>query len=457
MRRAQIGLSFIALCVLAAVACTSQVTPQAARRAHRSPASAAATSTSAAPASVETTSTTPVTVAPGAGTPDGSAPDTTAPDSTTPGTTAPSHHLDPTTTMPMGPMPSHAGVDLSRFRNSNGLYNRFANVPASQLNPRSLLVDGRPDPQWFASNAANPPTGVNGQFRTRCEFSHLAYDDPIVKPGQPGAAHLHMFFGNTGTDAFSTAASVTNSGGSTCDGFELNRTSYWFPALLDAAGGVRIPNNMMLYYKGEGVTPPPGGYSDMPPGLKMIGGNPKATSPQPSVYNFGWACGNMFTTPRQTLIPSNCTTKLMMKMTFPRCWNGRTDFDSPDALSFVVEPSGGTAGGTCPADHPKVFPEVMALFDWDLTGNTAGWHLSSDMTATGQQLPGGTTMHGDWFGGWNPAIMHNWMSGCVTAEWNCQTSFIGRNNLVAGAPGTVNQLAPTPLVYMDKGPVVFRL
>ena len=346
--------------------------------------------------------------------------------------------------------------NLERFRNTNSLYTRFAAIPADSLNARALLVDGHPDAQWFKSNALNPPTGVNGQFRTRCEFSHLSNDDPIVKPGQPGAAHLHMYYGNTAADTFSTPWSIANSGGSTCDGFELNRTAYWFPTLMDVKGDVRIPNNMMLYYKGENGAPPPGGFSEMPAGLKMIAGNPAATSPQPAADNFGWACGDMFANPKVTLIPSNCTSRLMLKVAFPRCWNGRTDFDAADALSFVVYASAGPAGGTCPKSHPKVFPVVSALFDWEVNGSTAGWHLSSDVKGT-TTLPGGTTMHGDWFGGWQPAVMTKWTTGCINAEWNCQTSFLGTSNLVSGPAGTVNQLAPTPLVYADKGPVVLDL
>ena len=51
----------------------------------------------------------------------------------------------------------------------------------------------------------NDPDSV-GAFRTYCAQSHMLADDPIVAPGQPGAAHLHTFFGNTGAGASSTAS-----------------------------------------------------------------------------------------------------------------------------------------------------------------------------------------------------------------------------------------------------------
>ena len=38
----------------------------------------------------------------------------------------------------------------------------------------------------------------DGAFRVLCNWSHMSYDDPIVYPAQPGVAHHHTFFGNTG-------------------------------------------------------------------------------------------------------------------------------------------------------------------------------------------------------------------------------------------------------------------
>jgi len=41
-------------------------------------------------------------------------------------------------------------------------------------------------------------------FRILCDFSYAAADDPIMKSGFPGESYLHLFFGNTKTNAFST-------------------------------------------------------------------------------------------------------------------------------------------------------------------------------------------------------------------------------------------------------------
>jgi hypothetical protein len=41
-------------------------------------------------------------------------------------------------------------------------------------------------------------TGVSnmdiGAFRIPCTFAKMAFNDPIVYPGQPGKSHLHTFF-----------------------------------------------------------------------------------------------------------------------------------------------------------------------------------------------------------------------------------------------------------------------
>jgi hypothetical protein len=95
-------------------------------------------------------------------------------------------------------------------------------------------------------------------------------DDPIVFPGQPGASHLHDFFGNTGVDAFSTFKSML-AGETTCR-VASDTAGYWTPTgYLD---GVQIqPKVMRIYYLG-----PATGTTETIPGLQMVG-EPDATSP----------------------------------------------------------------------------------------------------------------------------------------------------------------------------------
>ena len=101
----------------------------------------------------------------------------------------------------------------------------------------------------------------------------MLFDDPIVYPGRPGAAHLHVFFGNTGIDANSTVSSLMNSGNSTCRGGTLNRSSYWFPAMYDSQSGeVQTPDDGIFYYK-TGYNMDATTIRPMPAGLRMIAGD----------------------------------------------------------------------------------------------------------------------------------------------------------------------------------------
>jgi hypothetical protein len=55
------------------------------------------------------------------------------------------------------------------------------------------------------SDEVAPSANGHGAFAPACAFSHMAFDDPIVFPGQSGRSHLHTFFGNTARPASSTA------------------------------------------------------------------------------------------------------------------------------------------------------------------------------------------------------------------------------------------------------------
>ena len=67
------------------------------------------------------------------------------------------------------------------------------------------------------------------EFVVVCTFSHRAPDDPIVFPGKPGLSHGHTFFGNTATDASSTAYRLRG-GATTCDHAD-DLGAYWIPTL----------------------------------------------------------------------------------------------------------------------------------------------------------------------------------------------------------------------------------
>ena len=170
---------------------------------------------------------------------------------------------------PQGYADNLAMIRNVSVRNTNHDASPFANTPSAELNP---LNHYGPRTDYLGLPGGNPeqsfPTSGGGQFRAGCEFSHFAYDDPLVFPNQPGASHLHMFFGNTNVNAFSTYDTLIDSGSSTCNGQELNRTGYWAPAMLDGDGNARIPERIVVYYKGEGLAN--GKAQPYPPGAAII-------------------------------------------------------------------------------------------------------------------------------------------------------------------------------------------
>ncbi|MFM8563141.1 MAG: DUF1996 domain-containing protein, partial [Acidimicrobiia bacterium] len=130
------------------------------------------------------------------------------------------------------------------------------------------------------------PQGAVGQFVVECPFSHVLPDDPIVYPGEPGASHMHVFFGNTGADADSTLESLLEDG-TTCEQ-ALDTASYWAPALYHD-DVMLAPEKSVAYYR-AGLDVDPTEVVAFPAGLSMIAGDPAATEPQPTSV-VAWSCG----------------------------------------------------------------------------------------------------------------------------------------------------------------------
>ena len=295
------------------------------------------------------------------------------------------------------------------------------------------------------------PVAEGGQFRVSCEFSHFAYDDPLIFPGEPGAAHLHMYWGNTDANAYSTYESLIDSGSSTCNGQELNRTAYWAPAVIDGDGNARIPERIDVYYKGYGQAR---GESEVyPEGAAMIAEDLHLVS-----YNeggaegeFSFLCSDQWRgarTPAANTIPNcdgdrflkeygvtdNPHVNLEMHVKFPNCWNGN-DASNPDNWSPSLE--GGWFYSSC-LDQ-KTFPNIEYIIQYrvNIGETTEGWFLSSDVgsdTLTLDSAPG-STVHADWWGGWHPEINQQWIDNCVNFKNDDGTpSGCGQGYLTDGGP-----------------------
>ena len=257
-----------------------------------------------------------------------------------------------------------------------------------------------------------------GAFRTVCDYSHMSTDDPVVYPRQPGHAHLHTFFGNTKTDAFSTYQSLRSSGNSTCRGGIVNRMAYWIPMLM--AGGVSVVSNEAHFYYKSGYEIP--GVSPriqrIPNGLRMVAGNGNATAPQTEGKAF-WGCAYVYKGHHPQIIDCDVGDFIQMTVVFPQCWNGR-DLDSVDHKSHMAYP----VNGACPSSHPVALPEISENVRW---ARTAGMditklRLSSDHYSGG---PGGYSVHADWFEAWDPGVRDAFVTNCVNKSADCHSHLLG--------------------------------
>ena len=307
--------------------------------------------------------------------------------------------------LPIGPESPLLGSRLDYIRGEDG------SIPG---NP-----GGNPEPNFAARNV--------GTFRISCEFSHFAYDDPLLYPNQPGAAHLHMFWGNTDVNAYSTYNSLRNSGSSTCNGMELNRTGYWAPAMFDAQGNVRIPERIIVYYKGYGLAR--GASQVYPPRAAMIIDdtvNRRSNAEGGAEGEFNFLCSDQFRgarTPASMTIPicgldsSPWRRTLEMHVKFPNCWNGQ-DAANPD--NWLLARYGSWFYSNCEYDGNKTFPNIHYIIAYPLEPNetTAGWYLSSDVDPINRNLSkaGGSTIHADWWGAWHPTINRRWINNCVNLK-----------------------------------------
>ncbi|HET8934413.1 MAG TPA: DUF1996 domain-containing protein [Polyangiales bacterium] len=253
-----------------------------------------------------------------------------------------------------------------------------------------------------------------GAFRTVCSYSHMNFDDPIVYPNQPGKAHLHAYFGNTGAKAASTANSLATTGNSTCRGGTINRSAYWAPALIDSAGRPLKPASLEVYYKSGYGGVAAKSIRSFPRGLRMVAGDMRSTSTQWNAY---WGCRDHYIGKPGSIPRCNSGEDIAMIVEFPQCWDGR-NLDSADHKSHMAYP----ARGGCPSTHPVPIPAITMNVIYK-PGTATGLRLSSDMYDT--KLPGGYSAHADWFGAWDPAIVDTFVSKCINPALDCHSHLLG--------------------------------
>jgi hypothetical protein len=241
-----------------------------------------------------------------------------------------------------------------------------------------------------------------GRFAVVCPLSHRAANDPVIYPGQPGASHLHNFFGNRTTNADSTGVSLVGKS-STCRN-PGETAAYWSPSVSDSVGVVE-PFEMVAYYSNGTVSP--SSIESFPTGLEMLAGNPAATAPQ-DVIVAGWSCDPttiLEPTTRQST-PPTCPAgrDLTAAVTFPQCWDGR-NLRSLPGQAHVARPR----SGDCPSTHPRAIPELTMTIRYRQPQGQV-------TLASGSPI----TLHADVITAWVPGVLDARIASCIRAALNCE-------------------------------------
>jgi hypothetical protein len=287
-------------------------------------------------------------------------------------------------------------------------------------------VLANPQVTGVVPSTANPPHAYFHEFQANCSVTRDLPDDPIVRPGQPGASHMHTFMGNTTTNAYSTLASL-QAGGTACKA-PGDKSGYWMPTLYNGSKIVDPTGPQVIYYK-SGVID----YTSVrpfPTGLRFVVGSPMATQARfrsDPGWVAGFECGNDY---NNSVIPAWCPpgSELNIRFQAPSCWDGKY-LDTPDHKSHMAYP----VDGVCPLDHPVAVPMIEFKMAFPVSGDMSQVHFSSGA---------GFSFHYDFFDAWDPATLAALVNHCVVGGLQCNAQGYDQSHPAAGAALTAQYTLP---------------
>jgi hypothetical protein len=252
---------------------------------------------------------------------------------------------------------------------------------------------------------------AEGAFNADCFFSHRAADDPIVYPGQPGAAHMHDFIGSKTLNANSTNASLLNAP-TNCDRYGSNghkdadKSAYWVPTLY-VNGSPVSPGKISAYYNA--------GYRDytkirsFPVGYRIIAGVAQGNSSDAVGKVYTWGCnGNEVAAGTFTSAPT-CGSMILLSISFPDCWDG-VNLDSANHRSHATYSSAiGNGQYGCPSSHPILLPQLRLTIPYQTTAGPTTVLSSGNMS----------TIHADFMNGWDQAQLDFLVKTCLNTDTYC--------------------------------------
>lgn len=330
--------------------------------------------------------------------------------------------------------PASAVVNLETSQSPNIV--QVAQMPAVDISKNITPALGYSEKRIVASKLAKDQAGAgdgDGQFRITCEVSHMANDDPMVYPNQSGAAHHHTFFGNTTIDFKSDLSNLSLAGNSTCMGGTANRSAYWVPSMIDTSTNTPIKPIFALWYYKTGYTVPRQYITAPPKGLRIIAGNMKAITAQPTRHpQFTCFKDGDYSSWSEKNIPNCKQGRIIVEhVSFPQCWDG-VNLDSPDHKSHMAEADVSfTTPNKCPASHPIAIPAISLNIQYQITAaeGTANWRLSSDNYAK-NAYNAGYSAHADWVNGWDEKVIAGVVKNCLNTGKDCGSHMLGDGTII---------------------------
>ena len=297
-----------------------------------------------------------------------------------------------------------------------------------------LNFEGSTGPLRQAKSAA---PDVLGAFRFVCSAGQLAYNDPLVYPGQNGASHLHQFFGNLSADENSTYESLRASGESTC-GSDLNRSAYWIPALLTGDGHVVQPEHAGVYYKRRPANDPWFKKFDniparIPRGMSYIFGWDASKKDEKQYNRTKFSCNGKKGTMTEVLADCPPGSAFRARVLAPDCWDGKSltaaDYRSHTTYSVRNRMTGQKA---CPQSHKYVLPAFTLIVRYNIEegDKPRNWYFASDHMVPQALREPGYSFHADWFGAWNDEALDAWQDNCIDKMLNCSDGDLGNGRIM---------------------------
>ena len=253
------------------------------------------------------------------------------------------------------------------------------------------------------------PSNHGPFFQLICTPGPRLHDDPIVFPGRPGASHEHQFFGNLAVDANATYEDLRAAPTTCAD--SADHASYWVPALYANGATLTTPYRLRAYYYANSADL--GAVQPFPPNLRMLAGDPRATSPQPRGV-VEWLCRDRRDQsagrPLQRSDPPTCkpTEFLSVSIRFPDCWDG-LHLDSADHRSHMAYAD---AGRRCPPTHPVKVPRLRYSITYEGTAWFGGPFTLGGSAAMPMALPP-RAMHADFWNIWDPTALTQYVERCL--------------------------------------------